>query len=103
VIVELLVVPNCPNEAIARDVLGVALEQASVEAAVTVTVIESDDEAQRRRFVGSPTFLIDGVDPFSGAGAPGGLTCRLYETVDGLAAVPTVGSLRDALSRARVD
>ncbi|MGI8870360.1 MAG: hypothetical protein ACR2F6_16310 [Mycobacteriales bacterium] len=67
---------------------------------MTVTVIDSVKEAQRRAFVGSPTFLIDGVDPFAVPGAPTGVTCRVYATARGMAGVPEVEHLRDALLRA---
>ncbi len=99
--VELLVVRDCPNEAAA----GVALQEAAREAgiaelAVKVTVVDSDREAQRRGFVGSPTFLFNGVDPFAVLGARSGITCRVYPTLAGLSGVPDVAQLRDALVRA---
>lgn len=99
--VEILVVPNCPNEHPARRSLQAAADLADLAdlgaASVTVTVVESMQEAQRRHFVGSPTFLIDGVDPFAVPGARIGLACRLYPTPDGPAGVPCVEQLRDAL------
>jgi hypothetical protein len=101
VVIELLVVPDCPNEAAALTVLQEAAESAGLERVpVTVTVIDSSEEAQRRRFLGSPTFLIDGVDPFAVPGAPTGLTCRVYATADGPSGVPAVETLREALVRA---
>jgi hypothetical protein len=66
-----------------------------------VTVIETDEEAQRRGFVGSPTFQIEGADPFGVAGASAGLTCRVYWTQAGLSGVPDVAALRHALVAAR--
>lgn len=96
--VELLVVPGCPHEVAALELVRAAIEAAGVHA--TVTVIASAEAAQRRGFVGSPTFLIDGVDPFAVPGAPPGLTCRVYPTADGLTCVPAVEGLRDALLRA---
>lgn len=96
--VELLVVPNCPNEARAADALREAATHAGiVDLGVTVTVIDSDEDAQRRRFVGSPTFLINGTDPFAVAGAPSGLTCRVYRTAAGPSGLPEIEQLRDAL------
>ena len=101
VVIELLVVPDCPNEAAALDVLREAAELAGVEAvSVTVTVIDSGEEAQRRGFVGSPTFLIDVIDPFATPSAPTGVTCRLYAAASGPAGVPSVEALREALVKA---
>jgi hypothetical protein len=62
-----------------------------------VTVIDSLDSAQQRGFVGSPTILLDGVDPFATPGQPASVSCRLYPGPDGL---PTIRDLRQALKRA---
>lgn len=62
----------------AADLAGVALE-------VDVREVRSDEEAGRLRFPGSPTFLVDGADPFPPA--PGALfrhdACRAYARADG--------------------
>jgi hypothetical protein len=50
---------------------------------------------------GSPTLLINGVDPFAAPGQAPGLACRLYRDVAGRAAgAPTVEALRRALDQA---
>ena len=96
----MLVVTDYPNEGPALGVLRAAGALAGVDAGpVTVTVIDSAEEAQRRGFVGSPTFLIDGVDPFALPGEPTGVMCPVYATASDLAGVPEVESLRDALLR----
>jgi hypothetical protein len=100
--IELLVVPDCPNADAARAAVRAAAAQAGIaELPATVTVIATDEEARRRGFCGSPTFLIDGIDPFAVPDAPTGLTCRLYPTARGLSGVPEVTALRDALIKAR--
>ncbi len=92
---------DCPNEGPAREVLREAAGLAGLgEVPVTVTVIGSDQEARSRGFIGSPTFLIDAVDPFAVPGAPTGVTCRVYATPHGPAGVPPIAALRDALLRA---
>lgn len=95
--VELLVVPNCPNEARAHDLTRTALADLGVPASVTTTVIESEEQAQARGFTGSPTFLVNGTDPFATPGAAVGLACRMYRTPAGLAGVPALDDLRAAL------
>ncbi len=52
-------------------------------------------------FHGSPTILIDGVDPLPSAdGERGGLSCRVYRRRDGrISPTPDPGDLRDALRR----
>jgi hypothetical protein len=101
VLIELLVMPDCPHQGPALAALQEAGTLAGLAAVpVTVSVIDSTEQARRRGFPGSPTFLIEGVDPFPVAGAPAGLTCRLYATADGLAGVPEVAALQQALREA---
>lgn len=67
--VELLVVPDCPNESGALSALRLPFERMGLTVqSVRTTVIASQEQAQERGFVGSPTILIDGLDPF---GVPG--------------------------------
>jgi hypothetical protein len=67
--------------------------------------VESPEDAVRLRFLGSPTILVDGRDPFAGSAedARYGLTCRLFETPEGLAGSPTVKQLGRALEAARLE
>ncbi|KQV63390.1 hypothetical protein ASC64_17520 [Nocardioides sp. Root122] len=97
--VELLVVPDCPHETSAYDLTLTALAELDIAASVAVTVIESDDQARERGFTGSPTFLIDGRDPFAEPDSAVGLACRMYRTQSGLAGVPGLDALREKLRR----
>lgn len=98
--IELLVVPDCPHEAAAADLITTAVADTRVRATVTRTVITSQDQARRRGFVGSPTILLDGSDPFADPVAPPAMACRLYSTPDGLRGVPELRDLRQALKQA---
>ena len=95
--VELLWFPGCPNwqETAARLRQAVAL--AGLDAEVVLVEVASPEDAQRLRFRGSPTVLLDGADPFAQASDPVGLSCRVFRTPDGLRGAPTVGQLVDAL------
>ena len=93
-------IPGCPNQAEATDLITAALAETGVRATLTRTVIESQEEAQRRGFVGSPTFLLAGLDPFARPGAPAALACRRYATADGLRNLPSIRDLRQAIKRA---
>ena len=97
--VELLVVPNCPNEVTAYDLTRASLGELDLHASISTTVIESDEQAHARRFTGSPTFLVNGLDPFVEPGAAVGVACRVYRTPSGLAGVPSSEELREALRR----
>ena len=98
--IELLVVPDCPNEAAAAELITIAVADTGVRAIITRTIITSQDEAERRGFTGSPTILLNGSDPFAHPGAPAALACRLYASADGLRGVPGLRDLRQALKHA---
>jgi hypothetical protein len=100
--VELLVVPDCPNESVALTVLRLAFDRVGLAAqSVRTTVISSREQAQDRGFVGSPTILIDGVDPFGVAGQSPAFACRVYVTPAGLSGAPPLGDVISALTAAR--
>jgi hypothetical protein len=100
--VELLVVPHCPNESGAMSVLRSAFERVGLTGqTVRTTVIVSGEQAQERGFVGSPTILIDGVDPFDVPGQEPAVACRVYLTPEGLVGVPPLREVVTALAAAR--
>ena len=97
----MLVVRDCPHEPGAASLMAQALQDIGLSGVpVVTTTIRTEREARQRGFLGSPTFLVNGRDPFAQPGASPALACRLYETPDGLAAMPDVRSLRKALKEA---
>jgi hypothetical protein len=94
---EVLHVPDCPN---LPPLLARLAEVTNLP--VTTRVIESEADAARFGMAGSPTLLVDGVDPFATGGGCG-LSCRLYRDEDGrIVATPSVDQLRGALGPAEV-
>ncbi len=63
-------------------------------------LIETPEAAEQHGFRGSPTVIIDGVDPFADSDAPVGLSCRVYATKTGYAGSPSLDQLRAALHEA---
>lgn len=98
--VELLVVPSCPNERPAHELTLRVLEELHLTAFVVTTIVETEQQAQERGFIGSPTILINGRDPFPQPDAPVGIACRVYRTRDGMAGHPSTEALREAFQRA---
>ena len=85
---------ECPNWAVAEQRLRQALvEVGRLDQSIEHQRVESVEEAERVRFGGSPTILIDGVDPFADPDGPAGYSCRVYAGD----AAPTVDELRRAL------
>lgn len=94
--VQVLYFDGCPHWTLMDErVRAVAGE---LGLAVEDVLVESDEDAQRLGFQGSPTLLVDGRDPFGTPGAPVGLACRIYSTPDGLAGAPTEDQLREVLN-----
>lgn len=90
---------GCPNWAVLEDRIAKALSDRPA-ATVILQRVETAEDAARVGFRGSPTVLIDGVDPFAEDGGPVGLACRMYRTPDGLAGSPTLEQLHAAIDRA---
>lgn len=92
---------GCPNwRATYERVLALLEERGLADVEVALERVESFEDAERLRFIGSPTILINGLDAFPSPGGSFGLTCRVYETPDGLAGSPTTDQLRRAFSDA---
>ncbi len=94
-----LAVPGCPNVKLLEQRLVQALE-GHHDVPVSRHEVADQDQAFRRGMNGSPTLLVDGIDPFAGLGQNDGVSCRLFRDGDGHAdGAPSVGQLRDAISR----
>lgn len=94
--ITVLAVPDCPDAPVVRERIAAALEGH----AVAVEFVEVSDEATAARWhmTGSPTLLLDGVDPFAVPGANPSLSCRLYRHADGTTdGAPSVSDLRRVL------
>ena len=101
VMVELLVVADCPNQGSAAGLVRGVLDGLGMdEMPVPVRVVHSRVEAEQCGFSGSPTILIDGIDPFAEPGAQPALACRLYATSTGLTGLPDEAALRAAIRAA---
>lgn len=99
--IEIVVVPDCPNEQLATDRLRqVMAETGLTTTTVTTRVIADQAQAEGSGFTGSPTILIDGQDPFAEPGATPSLSCRIYHTPDGPTGAPEVVRLRRVLEAA---
>lgn len=95
--IDLLYVADCPNRAIARARVEIALGRTQLAAVVREREVRSSEEAARLGMRGSPTVLIDGRDPFAGAADPAALSCRLYRSDLGFRGAPTVEQLVEVL------
>lgn len=99
--VELLYFDGCPSYAELLPTLRELLASEGVEQEIGLRPVETPEEAERERFLGSPTVRIDGedVDPTAQDRDDFGMKCRLYRTAEGLVRTPPETWIRAALDR----
>ncbi len=97
--VEVLARRDCPNRGIAITLAERAVRETGIPARIEVVDMTTDSQAQRRRFLGSPTVRVDGRDVEPGANGRTGFTlaCRVYRTERGLTGWPDDRWVREAL------
>ena len=98
--IELLYFDGCPSYRTAEKILREVLAKEGMEADVELVAVNSDEEARKIRFPGSPTIRLDGQDLFPVAEREDwSLGCRVYATPEGLKGSPTAEMLRETLRR----
>ncbi len=90
---------GCPNWKVTKGHLEALIDEGH-EMAIGYRLIDTPELADELGFRGSPTVLIDGVDPFADPDAPVGLSCRVYRTAEGVEGSPTLEQLRVAVTAA---
>ncbi len=97
--IELLYFTGCPNYQRALSVLQGAIKAATLRASVDLVAVDTQEEAERQRFYGSPTIRVNGIDiaPPDPSAQPA-LACRIYRTTQGgLSPIPPVEVIAAAL------
>ena len=93
----LLYFDDCPNWLVADGHLR-TLGAQHPEMVIERRIVNTVEEAEATQFRGSPSIMVDGVDPFADLDTPVGLSCRVYKTPAGLAGSPTLDQLRSAVN-----
>lgn len=102
--IDFLYYEDCPSHEVALERLRQVMDEEGVQAVIKITKVETDEQAQALRFVGSPTIRIDGldIDP-PPADAYYALTCRVYRWEDDrFSPLPSPDMIRRALRAASV-
>jgi hypothetical protein len=101
--IEVLYFDGCPNHEALLPRLKQLLDAEGITSPVELRLVESVEDAERQRFLGSPTLRVDGRDIEPGAPdrSDYGLKCRLYRTESGLGGLPRDEWMLDALRSAR--
>lgn len=98
--IEVLYCPECPHFLTALQLVYTAVRETGIEAHVETVRVETEIDAHRLKFLGSPTVRVNGVD-VEGHAIFGrrdyGLRCRLYVHNTGAFAYPPLEEIRTTL------
>lgn len=98
--VEILYFDGCPTYERAERAVREALAERGVDARVDLVAVNTDEDAERLKFPGSPTLRADGDDLFPVQDRDAwALGCRTYLTPDGLKGHPTSHMIGEALGK----
>ena len=100
--VELLYFEGCPNHELARELVERVAAQAGAELNLRLVEVTSADDAERLRFLGSPSVRVNGHDVEPGADDLDTFVfaCRVYQTARGLRGTPSDEWVRAAFQGA---
>ncbi len=101
--IELLYFEGCPNHEVLLPELHELLEREGIHDEIELRRVETPEEAERERFLGSPSLRIDGhdVDPGAESRRDYGFKCRLYRTPEGTSGVPPTEWISAAIDLAQ--
>ena len=96
-LIDLLYFDGCPSWEGGLENLKTALKAEGLEANITLIEVEEDEKAERLKFLGSPSFHLNGIDLWPEERKLYNLSCRVYTTPQGMKGWPTVEMLREKL------
>ncbi len=92
--IDLLYFDGCPSWQGALENLKAALTAEWLEADIQLVKLADDELAQRLKFLGSPSFQVNGLDLWPEERQRYTLCCRVYSTPHGMKGAPTIEMLR---------
>jgi hypothetical protein len=100
--IDLLYFDGCPSWESALTNLEAALKAEGLEVEIQLIKVESDDQATQLKFLGSPSFHVNGQDWWPEERNTYNLSCRIYPTQQGIKGAPTVEMLREKIQAYRL-
>ena len=102
--IELLYFDGCPSQEAFLPRLRELLAEAGLgEDELELRRVETVEEAEAERFLGSPTLRVEGhdVEPGAASRSDFGMKCRIYRSPSGVSSTPPEDWVADALGRRR--
>lgn len=100
---ELLYFDGCPSWKTGLENLKTALKTEQLVDSVELVKVKDNSEAARLKFLGSPSFRINGQDLWPEEMKSYSLSCRIYITPDGMKGWPSVEMLQEKIKVAKGD
>ena len=98
--ITLLYFDGCPSWQSALENLQKLVTSEKILAEINLIKIETPEQAQSERFLGSPSIRVNGMDLWPEERANYTLSCRVYKTPAGMKGSPTIEMLRERLHEA---
>ncbi len=92
--IELLYFEGCPSWQNALANLQTALRDEKLDIPVNLVLVKSNDKAEGRKFLGSPSIQLNGMDLWPEERENYAMSCRIYATNEGLKRWPSVEMFR---------
>ena len=101
--IQLQFFDGCPSWQMGLENLKTALQMEQFDLSIDLVKVEDDSQAARLKFLGSPSFRLNGQDLWPEDRDTYALSCRIYLTPEGMKGWPTVEMLRERLKAAQGD
>lgn len=98
--IELLYFEGCPSWQTGLDNLKSALQMDGLDIPVELIQVVNDEDAARMKFLGSPSFRVNGDDLWEEKRDMYSLSCRIYTTPERMKGSPSILMLQDAIRQA---
>lgn len=99
--IELLYFDGCPSWQAGLENLKSALQLEGIETTVELVKVWDGSDATRLKFLGSPSFRVNGTELWPEERDTYALSCRVYPSSEGIKGWPTIPMLRQRLRDTR--
>jgi hypothetical protein len=93
--IEYLYFEDCASWQIGLENLRTALNRENIAAEIEIIAIQSREQAYQEKFLGSPSYRVNGADLWHYEREGYDLGCRIYQTPNGVKGYPTVKMLQE--------
>jgi len=97
--ITLLYFDGCPSWKTALENVREVLDALGLDVEIELILIESNEQAQKQKFLGSPSICVNGEDLWPEDRQSYTMSCRVYQTTSGFTGVPTPEMIKARLQK----